>query len=95
MFFYTGQTLPQDIFGYWLFNDDEMFDNHVSGTTTTIGQSNSFDALPIAEKFKYKTPVPSFTGKWAANFYESVITKVFLTLTMEFNNSCRRDLMAL
>ena len=61
------------MFGYWLLNDDEMFDNQISGTTQKV---NMTDHYGHNLEYKYLTPVPTFTGRWAVHTAGTFYTRV-------------------
>ena len=73
LLFSLGLPLPLDMFGYWLLNDDEMFDNQVPTRTQKVNMTDNYGH---ALAYKYLTPVPTFTGRWAVytagTFYSRV-----------------------
>ncbi len=82
-----GLPLPSGLFGYWLLNDDEMFDNQVLSTTHKVNMTDHY-GKPLA--YKYLTPVPTLSGRWAVltagTFYTRVRKKenyIILALAKE------------
>jgi hypothetical protein len=65
--FYLDKKLPQDLYGYWHLSDDLMFfGKYGNFSATTI-----LNATKLAKySFNVKSPVPSFTGKWAPKFIQ-------------------------
>ena len=75
MYFYTNvdYDLPQDMYGYWYLSDDYMFFGkygNFSATTSPgpVKLSNFF--------FGHLSPIPSFTGKFAAKFLGTVDSSI-------------------
>ncbi len=69
--------LPDDMYGYWHFSDDIMFFGKYGNFSVTTGP----DPAKLAKyKFTVKSPVPSFTGKWAPIFDGTVDTSIMVGL---------------
>ncbi len=64
------------MFGYWLLNDDEMFDNQVHARTQKVNMTDNYGH---ALAYKYLTPVPTFTGRWAVYTAGTFYSRVRLT----------------
>ena len=75
--------LPEDLFGFWLMNNDQMWDNFIP---TTTKDPNFVDNHGQVVPMELTTPVPTFSGRLAVNCKNKCMTKV-CTTTNYFNSS--------
>ena len=77
--FLLEQKLDPDLFGFWLFNDDEMYES-LTGNMELYKQEQAYQP-----KYVYPSPVPSFTGKWAPSFASTSFSLIVM-LVFIFNS---------
>ena len=65
--------LPEDLFGFWLMNNDQMWDNFIP---TTTKDPNFVDNHGQVVPMELTTPVPTFSGRLAVNCKNMCMTKV-------------------
>jgi len=63
------------LFAYWHFSDDIIFFGKYGNFSATTGPD---PAKLVKYKFTVKSPVPSFTGKWAPIFDGTVDTSIMV-----------------
>ena len=60
---FLAASLPKDLFGLWLLNNDEMWDNVVPNTKIQTNVYVNYGSTTMV--FDLPTPVPTFSGRWA------------------------------